>query len=343
MRNHLAVMLSPAVELRINAAQDPAFPTAYEKQILRLRLRTTFHHRLVSRVSRGVRLIVALLVFLSWSASWCSLGAQEKSLLWKVSRDDKSIFLLGSIHYLRQENYPLNRAILDAFDASKRLVLEIDLNNTPAGAAQRVTLEKAIYRDGSTLAQNVSQETYQLTSKRAAELGIDMQIVQPMKPWFVALTMLAVKLQRMGLNPKLGVDHHLAERAKRDGKPTAGLETLEFQLGIFDRLSKREQESMLRESAGEVERIDKNINGIVQSWLDGDGDRLASLLLAGMRQYPELYQKIIVERNQRWLEEIAKLVREESDVMVVVGAAHLVGKDGVVELLKARGFKVEQR
>jgi uncharacterized protein YbaP (TraB family) len=292
---------------------------------------------------RDLRLILALLLLLAVSAGWRSIGAQERTLLWKVSQSDKSIFLLGSIHYLRKENYPLNQAILDAFDVSERLVLEIDLQNTPAGAAQRLTLEKAIYRDGSNLAQNVGQETYQLATKRAAELGIDMQVVQPMKPWFVALTMLAVKLQRMGLDPKLGVDHHLAERAKRDGKPTSGLETLEFQLGIFDQLSKREQELMLRETAGELERIDKNVKDIVESWLKGDGERLATLLLAGMRQYPELQQKLVIERNRRWLEEIAKLVEQGSNAMVVVGAAHLVGQEGVVEMLKARGFSVEQK
>jgi uncharacterized protein YbaP (TraB family) len=293
-------------------------------------------------VSRDVRLILTLFLLLALSAAR-SLGAQERTLLWKVSEGDKSIFLLGSIHYLRKENYPLNQAILDAFDASDRLVLEIDLQNTPAGAAQRLTLEKAVYRDGSNLAQNVSQETYQLASKRAAELGIDMQVVQPMKPWFVAMTMLAVKLQRMGLDPKLGVDHHLAERAKRDGKPTSGLETLEFQLGIFDQLSKREQELMLRETAGELERIDKNVKDIVESWLKGDGERLAALLLAGMRQYPELQQKLVIERNRRWLDQIAKLVEQGNNAMVVVGAAHLVGQEGIVDMLKARGFSVEQK
>jgi uncharacterized protein YbaP (TraB family) len=293
-------------------------------------------------VSRDVRLILTLVLLLALSAAR-SLGAQERTLLWKVSEGDKSIFLLGSIHYLRKENYPLNQAILDAFDASDRLVLEIDLQNTPAGAAQRLTLEKAVYRDGSNLAQNVSQETYQLASKRAAELGIDMQVVQPMKPWFVAMTMLAVKLQRMGLDPKLGVDHHLAERAKRDGKPTSGLETLEFQLGIFDQLSKREQELMLRETAGELERIDKNVKDIVDSWLKGDGERLAALLLAGMRQYPELQQKLVIERNRRWLDQIAKLVEQGNNAMVVVGAAHLVGQEGIVDMLKARGFSVEQK
>jgi uncharacterized protein YbaP (TraB family) len=293
--------------------------------------------------SRGVRLILALLVFLAWGAAWRSLGAQEKSLLWKVSQNDKSIFLLGSIHYLRKENYPLNQAILDAFDASKRLVLEIDLNNTPAGAAQRVTLEKAIYRDGTNLEQNVSPETYQLASRRANQLGLDMRILNPMKPWFAALTMVAINLQRMGLNPKLGVDRHLAERAQSSGKPTSGLETLESQLGIFDQLPAREQESMLRETVGELERLDRDINEIVQSWLKGDGRRLTTLLLTGMQDYPELYERVLVERNRRWLADIENLVQQGSGAMVVVGAAHLVGKDSVVEMLKAKGYTVEQR
>ena len=150
-----------------------------------------------------------------------------------MSRDGKVIFLLGSIHYLRKENYPLNQTILNALDASKRLVLEIDLNRTSPESAQQATLEKAIYRDGTNLAQNVSPETYELASRRANELGLDMRILNPMKPWFAALTMVAINLQRMGLDPKFGVDRHLAERAKSSGKPTSGLETLEVAIGRY--------------------------------------------------------------------------------------------------------------
>jgi len=164
-----------------------------------------------------------------------------------------------------------------------------------------------------------------------------------MKPWFAALTMVAIKLQRMGLDPKFGVDRHLAERAKSTGKPTGGLETLEFQLGIFDRLSKREQELMLRETVGELERLDRDIDAVVSAWLKGEGDQLASLLNAGMQEYPELYENILVARNRRWVGGIEKLIQQESGAMVVVGAAHLVGKDSVVEMLKAKGYSVEQR
>ena len=306
-------------------------------------IKTLTRLRVDNEARRVVRIILALLTFVTWSATSGSLSAQEKSLLWQVSRADQSIFLLGSIHYLRKENYPLNQAILNALEASKRLVLEIDLNRTSTESAQRATLEKAIYRDGTNLAQNVSPETYQLASRRANELGLDMRILNPMKPWFAALTMVAINLQRMGLDPKFGVDRHLAERAKSSGKPTSGLETLESQLGIFDLLSKQEQELMLRETVEELERLDKDINEIVQSWLKGDDRRLTTLLLTGMQKYPDLYEKVLVERNRRWVADIEKLVQQGSGAMVVVGAAHLVGKDSVLEMLKAKGYSVEQR
>ena len=272
-----------------------------------------------------------------------SVAAQEKSLLWRVSRDGKSIYLLGSIHYLRQSNYPLNPTILKALDGSKRLVLETDLNSTTTESAQRLTVEKAVYRDGSGLAKNVSAETYEMASRRATELGLDMRILEPMKPWFAAVTMVAIQLQRMGLKPELGVDRHLAARAKTSGKPIGGLDTLEVHLGVFDRLSAKEQESMLRETVAELERLDKYMNDIVGTWVRGDVDGLASFLLTGMQEYPDLYEKILVERNRRWVGEIEKIIGQGSGAMVVVGAAHVVGKDSVVEMLKAKGYEVEQR
>lgn len=295
------------------------------------------------KASRVAQLCLALVALVGWSVAWRPAEAQEKSLLWKISKAENSIFLLGSIHYLRQDNYPLNQVILDAFAASKKLVLEIDLNNSAGAAVQKVALDKALYRDGTNLPQNVSEETYRLATQRATELGLDMRILNPMKPWFVSITMLAINLQRLGFDPKFGVDRYLAARAKETGKPTSGLETLEFQLGLFDQLSKEQQESMLRETVGELGRLGQNIDDIVQAWVQGDGDRLAELLLTGMQEYPDLQQKIIVERNRRWLTEIEGLIQQGSGAMVVVGAAHLVGKEGVVAMLQASGYTVEQK
>jgi uncharacterized protein YbaP (TraB family) len=290
----------------------------------------------------GARLGSVLLAML-WLGAAANARAEEKSLLWKVSKGPSSVYVLGSIHYLRSENYPLKKAILDAFETSKRLVLEIDLNATSGEAAQRVMLEKALFRDGTSLPQNISAETYQLAAERAAQLGIDIGIFNPMKPWFAAMNLIAIKLKALRLDPRRGVDQYLAGEAKRRGKPTSGLETVEFQIGLLDQLSKKNQEAMLRETVRELDLLDRNIDEIVRAWIEGDEAVLAKLLLAGMVEFPEIHQKVIVERNRRWAPEIEKLLEQGSGALIVVGAAHLVGPDGVIEMLKTKGYSVEQK
>jgi uncharacterized protein YbaP (TraB family) len=285
----------------------------------------------------------SVLLAMLWLGAAAHVRADEKSLLWKVSKGSSSVYVLGSIHYLRSENYPLKKAILDAFETSKRLVLEIDLNATSGQAAQRLMLEKALFRDGTSLPQNISAETYQLAAERATQLGIDMGIFNPMKPWFAAINLIAIKLKALGLDPRRGVDQYLAGEAKRRGKPISGLETLDFQIGLLDQLSKQNQEAMLRETVSELDLLDRNIDEIVRSWADGDEAVLAKLLLAGMVDFPEIHQKVIVERNRRWVPEIEKLLEQGSGALIVVGAAHLVGRDGVIEMLKTKGYSVEKK
>ena len=268
--------------------------------------------------------------------------AQEKSFLWRVRSGENAVTILGTIHFLKKENYPLKKNIEDTLDNAKKLVLEIDLQAMDNEKVQQLAIQKAVYRDGSSLQQNVSPETYSLAEQKARELGIDLKPLTPFKPWFVALTLSTLKLQKLGLDPNYGVDRYLAERAKKSGKPIAGLETLELQLEVFDQLSPREQESMLRETLQEMDLLEKSAVRIVQAWAKGDAASLEESLLAGMREYPELYQKLFVERNRRWLPQIERMIKQGENPLIAVGAAHLVGKDGIIELLKQRGYTVEQ-
>jgi uncharacterized protein len=154
--------------------------------------------------------------------------------------------------------------------------------------------------------------------------------------------MTALQLQRLGFDPNSGVDRYLAGRATKAGKPMAGLETAAFQIGLMDQLSASDQESMLRHSLKEMDLLDKGLDQIVRSWAAGDVPALEALLVNAMREYPAVHQKIIVDRNRRWLPEIERMIEQGESTLVVVGAAHLVGKEGVIELLKARGYTLEQ-
>ncbi|HEY6363581.1 MAG TPA: TraB/GumN family protein [Candidatus Binatia bacterium] len=292
--------------------------------------------RLIFDVTFRLVLLAALFVLVGESR------AQEKSFLWQLQSGKGNIYILGSIHFLQKENYPLNPTIEKAFDSTKKLVLEIDLKSADSGTVQRLTLEKGLHRDGKTLQENISAETYSLAAKRAQELGIDIGALSPLKPWVVALTMTSLQLQRLGFDPNSGVDRYLAERATKAGKPMAGLETAAFQIGLMDQLSASDQESMLRHSLKEMDLLDKGLDQIVRSWAAGDVPALEDLLVNAMREYPAVHQKIIVDRNRRWLPEIERMIEQGESTLVVVGAAHLVGKEGVIELLKARGYTLKQ-
>jgi uncharacterized protein YbaP (TraB family) len=291
---------------------------------------------------RTAGILCTLLLLLARLAGSGQASAQEKSFLWKVRSEKNSIYILGSIHFLKKESYPLKKSIEQAFDAVSKLVLEIDLQSATPEKTRQLTLEKGLFRDGTTLQQNVDKETYDLTERRARELGIDLRAMSPLKPWLVVLTLTTMKLQKLGFDPNYGVDRYLAERAKRSGKSTGGLESLEFQIGLLDGLSRRDQEMMLRETLKELDQLDKGVEQLVQSWMKGEVGSVEEWLLAGMREYPEVYAKVIVERNRRWLPQIEKMIAQGENAMVIVGAAHLVGREGVIELLKQLGYTVEQ-
>jgi uncharacterized protein len=287
----------------------------------------------------GIRFCFVLLFLLVVAAG--EARAQDKSFLWRVQSDKSNIYIMGSVHFLKKESYPLNKTIENAFDSTQKLVLEVDLKSEDAGRVQTVTIEKGINRD-RTLQQNVSPETYSLAEKRAQELGIDIRALSPLKPWLVALTMTALQLQKLGFDPNYGVDRYLVERAVKSGKTIVGLETVAFQIGLIDQLPERDQESMLRQSLKEMDLLDRGLDQIVRAWSTGDVTTLEGLLLSGMREYPAVHQTVIVDRNRRWLPRIEKMIELGESTLIAVGAAHLVGKDGVIELLKARGYTVEQ-
>ena len=290
-----------------------------------------------------VRLLTLLgLGFLSVALAR-QVSAQEKSFLWKVDSHQNSLYILGSIHLLNKEAYPLKQSIENAFEQTNKLVLEIDLRRANSDKVQQLMLQKGASTDGTFLHQNVSKETYESVATRAKELGIDIRLLNSFKPWIVATTMAAVKLQQLGFDSKLGIDRYFADRAIRSNKPIGGLETAEFQLGLFDQFSAKEQELLLRQSMNEMDHLERNVAEIVRAWKSGDVGSLEKHLLAGMRDYPEIHQKVIEDRNRRWLPQIEGMLSRGENALIVVGAAHLVGTNGVIQLLKSRGYRVEQQ
>ena len=162
------------------------------------------------------------------------------------------------------------------------------------------------------------------------------------EPWLAAITVEQMMLLRIGFNPQYGIEFHLSAMAGKDEKEILGFETAREQLEFLDGLSLPAQRSLLIQTLRESMSIEQNINLMISAWRHGDIDYFEETLLSEMRKYPELYKTLIVDRNRAWVEKIRKLTAEKNDYLVVVGALHLVGEDGVPALLSKHGISADQ-
>lgn len=286
---------------------------------------------------------VAILVLTLFVAG---LSAQPapRTFLWKVEGPGGSVaYLLGSLHVLTAESYPLSPVINKAFGESKTLVEEIDLDEASDPTQMMAALTKAMLTDGRTLDQIIAPALYAEVKKRVEQAGLPMVAVQRMKPWLVAITLMAPTLQKAGFKPELGVDQHFFERAKASGMKRQALETLAFQLDSFDRLSPKLQEDMLKSTIEELDTQVTSVKEMAQAWTFGNVAAIEKLALQALLESPELYQRLLVERNNNWIPHVEGCLKDNAGCFIVVGAAHLVGPDGLPTLLQKKGYKITQQ
>ena len=161
--------------------------------------------------------------------SKCQPSSCQKSCLWKVVSKDSTVYLLGSVHLLKSDAYPLSQAIERAFGDSTKLVLEVNLDSLNSPDAQQMILAKALLPEGKTLNEVLSPATYQAVRQKVEGLGLDIEALKRMKPWFLSLSLVAMKMQQLGYDAQHGVDRHFFERARKAKKEVLGLETADFQ------------------------------------------------------------------------------------------------------------------
>ena len=266
-----------------------------------------------------------------------------RSFLWKVQSGQKVVYLAGSVHALGDDAYPLNATYENAFQASGTLIEEIDLAEAESLSAAPMLMAKGIYADGRTFDTAVSKDTSALVAGRLKETGIPIELIRPMKPWMVMLMLTAFEAQKAGLQAALGLDKYFFDKAKAAGKQIVGLETAESQIDRFDKMSETLQEQMLRSTIVELDEQRDGLKEMVGAWKRGDAAALEKLALSSFDQYKDAYTSLIVERNRNWIPQIEACLTKDSPCFVVVGAAHLVGPDGLLAILKQKGYRIEQQ
>jgi uncharacterized protein YbaP (TraB family) len=204
-------------------------------------------------------------------------------------------------------------------------------------------LMKAMLTDGQTLDQVIAPEVYAEVKRRAEKSGLPMMAIQRMKPWLVAITLMAPTLQAAGFKPELGVDRHFYDRALVIGMKRQALETLAYQLDRFDSLPPKLQEELLKTT---MEDLDTEVSGVkemAQAWAFGNVAAMEKMTLTALQESPELYKRLLLERNNNWIPHVETCLKQNAGCFIVVGAAHLVGPDGLPTLLTKKGYKVTQQ
>ncbi len=267
----------------------------------------------------------------------------NNSLIYKIQSDTNTVYLLGSIHVLAEEYYPLTRAFSYAYYNSQKVVFEIDPEILFSPEASKKNEKYYTFQNGKTLQTVLSPSTYRLLKKRLKTLGIDIKDVQKFKPWVIYLTMSGGVDSSIDFRPDLGIENHFYRMAKDAGKPTGGLESMQDQLDVFDTLPMNVQEALLKESLAftNSKKREKAFLHMVKSWHQGNLDGLEELV-ESFKRYPLYYKNLLVQRNHNWVPQIEEFLTEEKNVLVIVGAAHLPGEDGLLHLLTEKGYELER-
>ncbi|HEY5802181.1 MAG TPA: TraB/GumN family protein [Lysobacter sp.] len=266
-------------------------------------------------------------------------------LLWKVSDADNSVYLLGSFHLLKSDDYPLSPEIDSAFAASDKVVFEVPPEQMLDPAMTQKFLAAAGYSDGRTLTQVLPAALREKFNRILAQRGASIAQFDAYEPWFVNLSLMLGMSQQLGFSPERGMDQYLMQRAAQSNKPTAGLESIDTQLQVLDASPMDEQIASLKEFLDKPLEMPSQLNDVHSAWRDGDVARLDKLTREEMRdKTPQTYRMINVERNEAWLPQIQGMLdgAKKGDTLVVVGALHLLGSDGLLGKLREKGYKVER-
>ncbi len=262
--------------------------------------------------------------------------------LWLVEGQHGRAWLFGSMHALPPGEFAIRGALAEAWAEAGQLVLEIDFAALSPLEVATATAGLAIDPAGRDLFELLGPDAERVRAAAAAA-GLELGLLAAFEPWFAGITVAALALERQGFLQQHGVEQLLLHAAAADGKPTAGLETLTGQLGMLDGLPERLQHALLLQSLEDAPRAGTELRELVAHWRAGDVDALAAKLDEEFAEEPELAERLVHARNRRWADQVEALLAGPVDSLVVVGALHLVGEEGLPALLARRGLRVTRR
>ncbi len=271
----------------------------------------------------------------------------SKGLFYKVEGGENEVYLFGSIHFGKEEMYPLHGAVYNALEESDVLGMELDLAGVPESEIADKQLEKGMYQDDTRMTDVVSEEVFHEYVELVEGPGIEKEALKQIKPWFAAMDVATLSIMEAGLDPELGIESYFMEKAEEEGMDTLGLETISDQLSPYDKLSEESQAIYLENSLEEMEQAEEELGEMLDQWKEGDVEAFAehraeTLEEAETDSLKEFQAAFLDGRDEQMSAEIEELLHDDTGhtYFLVVGALHLAGENSIVERLEEKGYQV---
>ena len=293
---------------------------------------------------RACGILVVLAALIPWTGGAAEIqgASTNRHSLWKLRGDHATVYLLGSVHLFKAQDYPLAAAIERAFTNSPIAAFETDIGEMERRALQPATMALTMLPAGQSFREQLSAPTYALFTNYAVEIGMPLFLLEQLRPAVAAVALVELECQKLGFEADNGIDLHYYRLARKQGKTLIPLETFDFQLNLLTSFSKEENELLVKSTLEDLKKTRQEFADILAAWKSGDAAGLEKELNSMAVEAPAIFKRLVTDRNERWVPKIQELARGQTNAIVIVGAAHLVGKDGVVELLRRKDLKVAQ-
>jgi len=272
-----------------------------------------------------------------------STFASSNSSVWKISKNNDHVFIGGTVHILPEEEFPLPDEFMNAYKNTDEVILEAQLPDPTDMAAQQAMILQMSYSEGQSLQKVLKPDTYKLLAKYFEVMGFDVAQFNGFKPGFIVSLMAIIELQKADISGE-GVDAFFETLATKDAKKIDYLETAEMQFTMLSELGEGYEDEFIKGSIELNSSFTDFFQHTLDAWRSGDAKSLETLInTATLEADEKSYDALFSQRNQNWLPKIEALFNDEDKEFVLVGAGHLFGKDGLIKLLKSKGYKVEQK
>jgi len=266
-----------------------------------------------------------------------------KAPVWKVSKGEDFLYLGGTVHVLSKRDYPLPTAFEIAYKNADDIVLETDTAALAAPEVQSQILDTISYQDHRGLSSVLDRDIYNQLDMLLKSKGIPIAVFDRFTPAGAMMTLTQFELQRLGLIDSDGVDSHFMQRATEDDKESLFLESFEEQLGFIRSMNQLDPNLVIKSGIEDINSLESVWSELIGAWRSGDLEQLEKIGVTDMkRDFPSLYQTILVSRNNAWFKEIETMMLSKDKEFILVGALHMAGDDGLIRQLKEAGYTVSQ-